>query len=127
MPTESQLHDSALRTLIRRRMDAGELPLVLSRTISVRPGSGLECAACRQTIEHQHIEYHAFGLRYGTAVRLHWGCHVLWQLECVERTRPQVRGSSPPSQGPQRQGEPEGGDNSPGNLTCWEGGAVPCC
>jgi hypothetical protein len=127
MPTESQLHDPALRTLIRRRMDAGELPLVLSRTISVRSGSGLDCAACSRPIERQHIEYHAFGVRYGTAVRLHWGCHVLWQLECVERTRHQGRGGAQSSPGPIRQGEPEAGENSPGNLTCWEGAAVRCC
>ena len=126
MPTESQLQDAALRSLIRKRMDAGELPLVLSKTISVRSGSGLECAACSHPIEREHIEYHAFGVRYGTAMRLHWGCHVLWQLECVERTRQQGRGGAP-SPGPQRQGEPQAGGKAPGNLTCWEGAAVPGC
>jgi hypothetical protein len=87
MPTESQLRDATLRTLIRERIGAGHLPLMLSRTISVGFGSGLDCLGCRQPIEREHIEYHAFGVSYGTAVRLHWGCHVLWQLECVERTR----------------------------------------
>jgi hypothetical protein len=97
MPTESQLRDVALRRLIRQRIDAGELPLMLSKTISVGFGSGLDCLGCRQPIEREHIEYHAFGVSYGTALRLHWGCHVLWQLECVERTRLQD-GISPQAQ-----------------------------
>ena len=94
MPTESQLRDAVLRALIRQRIDAGELPLMLSKTISIGFGSGLACLGCRQPIEREHLEYHAFGVSYGTAVRLHWGCHVLWQLECVERTRLQG-GASP--------------------------------
>jgi hypothetical protein len=45
-------------------------------------------------ITREQIEYHAFGPNYGAALRLHWGCHVLWQLECVERTRQQQRRKS---------------------------------
>lgn len=97
MPTESQLRDATLRTLIRERIGAGNLPLMLARTISVGFGSGLDCLGCRQPIEREHIECHAFGVSYGTAVRLHWGCQVLWQLECVARTRPQ-EGVSPQAQ-----------------------------
>jgi len=67
---------------------------MLSKTISIGFGSGLDCLGCRQPIEREHLEYHAFGVSYATAVRLHWGCHVLWQLECVERTRLQG-GASP--------------------------------
>jgi hypothetical protein len=43
--------------------------------------------ACGQKITAEQIEYTAFGPKYGAALRLHWGCHVLWQLECVKRTR----------------------------------------
>ena len=88
MPTESQLSDTALRTFIAQRLDEGRLPLVLTKTIGVGFGSGAECLACGQTITTEQIEYQAFGPKYGAALRLHWGCHVLWQLECVKRTRP---------------------------------------
>jgi hypothetical protein len=87
MPTESQLRDAALRASIGQRIDEGELPLVLTKTIGVGSGSGVECVACGQKITAEQIEYTAFGPKYGAALRLHWGCHVLWQLECVKRTR----------------------------------------
>jgi len=41
-------------------------------------------------ITTEQIEYDAFGPHYGAPLRLHWGCHVLWQLECVERARQQT-------------------------------------
>lgn len=87
MSTESQLRDAALRASIGKRIDEGELPLILTKTIGVDFGSGAECAACGQQIMADQIEYTAFGPKYGAALRLHWGCHVLWQLECVKRTR----------------------------------------
>ncbi|MBV8144720.1 MAG: hypothetical protein JO184_06910 [Gammaproteobacteria bacterium] len=87
MPTESQLNDGALRAYIRRKIEDGLLPLTLSKTIAIGAGSGGDCPACDQPITVEQIEYQAFGPRYGAAVRLHWGCHVLWQLECVERLR----------------------------------------
>ena len=89
MPTESQLRDAALRASIGQRIDEGRLPLILTKTIGVGFGSGIECIACGQVIETEQIEYQAFGPNYGAALRLHWGCHVLWQLECVRRKRPQ--------------------------------------
>lgn len=90
VPTESQLHDAALRVFIRQRLEDGLLPLLLTKTIAVHWGAGGECAACGQTITDGQIEYQAFGPHYGVPLRLHWGCHVLWQLECVA----QIRGSS---------------------------------
>jgi len=89
MPTESQLSDTALRAFIGQRLDEGRLPLILTKTIGVGFGSGIECVACGHVIKPEQIEYQAFGPNYGAALRLHWGCHVLWQLECVRRTRHQ--------------------------------------
>ena len=119
MPTESQLRDAFLRVFIRRRIDDGRLPVMLSKTISVCFGSGLECLACGQPIKREQIEYHAFGIRYGTSVRVHWGCHVLWQLECVERSRQQGRDGQ---EDPERETS-NPGDTS-GNLLrwAWDGG-----
>jgi hypothetical protein len=92
MPTESQLHDAALRSLVRRKLDDGRLPLDLTKTIAVGTGSGNICLACDQAITVEQVEYQAFGPKYGPALRLHWGCHVIWQLECIERMRNQWRG-----------------------------------
>ena len=91
MPTESQLYDAALRVLVRRKLDDGRLPLDLTKTIAVGNGSGNTCPACDQTIAVEQVEYQAFGPRYGPALRLHWGCHVVWQLECIERMHKQGR------------------------------------
>jgi hypothetical protein len=87
MPIESQIRDAALRDFIRRRIEDGLLPLTLSKTISVGFGTGAACRACDQPIESEQVEYHSFGPRYGAALRLHWGCHILWQLECIDRMR----------------------------------------
>jgi hypothetical protein len=119
MPTESQLRNAFLRAFIRRRIDDGTLPVMLSKTISVSVGSGLVCLACGQPIKREQIEYHAFGIRYGTSVRVHWGCHVLWQLECVERSRQQGRNGQ---EDPEREAS-DPGDTSGNLLLCaWAGG-----
>ena len=85
MPSESETHDSALSALISRRIDDGLLPVILSKTISVGFGSGARCLACDRPVDSDQVEYQAFGPRYGRALRLHWGCHILWQLECIDR------------------------------------------
>ena len=114
MPTESQLRDKFLRAFIRRRIDDGRLPVMLSKTISVSIGSGLECLACGQPIKREQIEYHAFGSRYGASVRVHWGCHVLWQLECVDRSRQRGRNGEEDSE---REASNPG--DTTGNLLRW--------
>ena len=91
MPTESQLQDPALRAFIRQRLEDGLLPLILTKTIAVGYGSGSKCLACDQPVTLEQIEYQAFGPRYGAALCLHWGCHVIWQLECLARIRKQRR------------------------------------
>jgi hypothetical protein len=119
MPTEAQLRDRFLRALIRRRIDDGRLPAMLSKTISVSVGSGLECLACGQPITREQIEYHAFGARYGTSVRVHWGCHVLWQLECVERSRQRRRHGE---EDPEREASNPGDTSGNPLLWAWAGG-----
>ena len=89
MATEPQTDDSGLSAFIRRRIDNGLLPQTFAKTISVGLGSGGKCVACDQPIETEQVEYQVFGPRYGKALRLHWGCHILWQLECIERMRRQ--------------------------------------
>ena len=114
MPTESQLQDAALRAFIRQRLEDGLLPLTLSKTIAIGYGSGNKCLACDQPVTIEQIEYQAFGPRYGAALCLHWGCHVLWQLECVARIRKQRPGSREDTLGLPK--DKSGGQDSDGSL-----------
>jgi hypothetical protein len=56
---------------------------------------------------------------YGMAIRLHWGCHVLWQLECIERMRPQAS-MHPRSSHEERRGESQG-PRLRRDLASWAG------
>jgi len=98
MATEPQADDSGLSAFIARRIDNGLLPQTLAKTISVGLGSGGQCVACDQPIENEQVEYQVFGSRYSKALRLHWGCHILWQLECIDRMRRQRTSDGSPAE-----------------------------
>ena len=84
MPTESQLRDAGLRLRIRERIEDGRLPAMIPKAILAGYGEGNLCLACDQPITPTQIEYEvdyqADGLR--RRLRLHLGCHVVWQIEC---------------------------------------------
>jgi hypothetical protein len=84
MPTEYQLRDRALRARIRLLIDDGALPAVIAKRIHAGYGSGLQCHACGRSITPEQLEYETLVPK---AFRLHVECHVLWQIECVERAR----------------------------------------
>ena len=84
MPTESQLLNKALRARISRLIDEGELPAIIAKTIHADYGSGLQCHACGRPITPEQLEY---DILVSKALRLHLGCHVLWQFECVKRVQ----------------------------------------
>ena len=88
MPTEAQLRDVELRDRIRRWIDEARLPVLLPDRICAGYGSGSKCPACEQPITSAQIEYDVEYPRNGTPLlSLHLGCYVLWQIECVKRTR----------------------------------------
>jgi hypothetical protein len=87
MPTESQLRDPVLRAAIRQRIDAGRLPVMIPKRISAGYGTESLCDACEQPITRKQVEYDIDDVPYGAPLSLHLGCHVLWQIECVERMR----------------------------------------
>ena len=87
MPTESQLRDPALRARIRQRIDEGGLPVTVPKKINAGYGTGSRCAACDQPITRSQVEYDIDEVPAGAPLHLHLGCHVLWQIECVERLR----------------------------------------
>jgi hypothetical protein len=84
MPTQSQLRNKALRARISQLIDEGELPAIIAKTIHAGYGSGLQCHACGRSITPEQLEY---AILVPKSLRLHLGCHVLWQIECVERAR----------------------------------------
>lgn len=83
MPTESQLRDAALRLHVRQRIASGQLPTCVPNRIEAGYGSGHVCVACDQLISHAHIEYEIQDERDGSQLRFHFGCYVVWQLECA--------------------------------------------
>ncbi len=98
MPTETQLSDANLRAHIARLIDQGRLPLEVSADIAAGYGSEHKCDACAEPITRTQIEYEVASDRHGVSLHLHFGCHVLWQLECVKRIRGLSHSySSPPA------------------------------
>jgi len=87
MPTESQLHDTALRLHVRELIENGRLPVILPRQISAGYGSGCVCVACGQPITDTQVEYDIEDDRNARQLSFHLGCHVVWQLECARRAK----------------------------------------
>jgi hypothetical protein len=88
MHTECQLRDAELCARIHRLIDEGALPVFLADTIDAGYGSGLKCHGCDQPVIRSDIECVVVNTKDPTALfRLHLGCFVLWQIECVKRMR----------------------------------------
>ena len=88
MPTELQLQDAALRKSVRRRIDDGQLPSSVPNHIQAGYGSGDVCVACDQSISAAQVEYEVEDGRNGRLLSFHFGCYVVWQLECA-RAKPE--------------------------------------
>jgi hypothetical protein len=91
MPTESQLRDTALRLRIRELIEDGHLPVIVPKQIGAGYGSNQLCAACAQPITKTQIEYDVTDYHHRKRLYFHMGCHVVWQLECIEALRRDVR------------------------------------
>ena len=93
-PTGSHLRDAELHARIRRLIDDGRLPLLLPDKISAGYGSGSRCHGCDQPVTLAQVEYTVEDHRDTTVqLKLHLGCYVLWQVECVKRLKKRQRGS----------------------------------
>ena len=95
MPAESQLRDAALRLHVRQHIEHGRLPCYVPNRIEAGYGSRHDCIACGQLISDAQVEYEVQDHRDGSRLRFHFGCYVVWQLECTRakpsgETLPQV-------------------------------------
>jgi hypothetical protein len=79
-----------LRALARERMDAGDLPVVASKSIHAGYGSGNPCSVCGHEIATMQIEYDVTDPRTRNCLMFHLVCHSLWQLECLQTLREQA-------------------------------------
>jgi hypothetical protein len=82
MPTESQLRDTALQLRVRQLIENGELPVMVPEQIEAGYGSGRACVACDRPITNIQVEYEIGDYRDSHPLIFHFGCHVMWRLEC---------------------------------------------
>ena len=83
MPAASQLHDSELRLRIQKHIESGKLPCFIPRSRISAGYGGNACVGCDQPIAKKHIEYEVRDDRAGRQLNFHFGCYVLWQIECT--------------------------------------------
>ena len=80
MPYGVRIPEEELRSLVRRRIDARHLPIMIANNVTASYGSGECCSLCDQPIERQHVCYEV-----EPGLGFHVNCHSVWQLECVRR------------------------------------------
>jgi hypothetical protein len=84
MPTESQLQDGALRVRIRQLVESRHLPCLVPKHIAAGYGSSRHvCIACDHPITSAQVEYEIQNDTDGRRLTFHFGCYVVWQLECA--------------------------------------------
>jgi len=83
MSIESQLPDSELQLRIKQRIHNGKLPCCIPDRIGAGYGEGNVCVGCDQPIAKEHIEYEVQDDRTGRQLNFHFGCYVVWQIECT--------------------------------------------
>ena len=84
MPTESQLQDAALRSRIRQLVESGRLPCLMPKHIAAGYGSSRHvCMGFDDPITITQVEYEIKNDADGRQLAFHFGCYVVWQLECA--------------------------------------------
>jgi hypothetical protein len=72
--------DESLARIVRDKVDEGVLPVESPVTLWAGLGNGERCTACGQQILGSQVEFEPqYDERPG--IRLHLGCHRLWEEE----------------------------------------------
>ena len=87
MPYGSRLSEKELRSIARRLISDGRLPIMFPKELLGGYGSGSPCCLCEQPIDRQHVEYEVTDARNGRELRFHVVCYAAWQLEGVQSHR----------------------------------------
>lgn len=86
MTTELQLSEEALKNRIAALLTDRTLPTMISEQIIAGFGRGDRlCLCCSSPIVQRQVEYELVDPRTGARIYFHFGCHRLWQMECVRR------------------------------------------
>jgi hypothetical protein len=78
---------ATIAEMIRKKFDAGTLPVGSPMKLLAGLGSGQLCVACEQAIQSSQAEYE---LEYDddrAVPRFHAACHALWEEEQLRRFR----------------------------------------
>ena len=76
-----------MQTLIRQHVESGLLPCLVPKRILAGYGSSSICIACDDRITTAQVEYEIHADTDGRRLSFHFGCYVLWQLECAAAQR----------------------------------------
>jgi hypothetical protein len=77
-----------LRTVVRRKLDDGGLPLDRPHKLSMRYGSRAACDACGDPLLPAQAEYDLIYADSQPTYRLHLGCAGLWEAMRLMRGLP---------------------------------------
>ncbi len=77
-----------LRSIVRRRIGEGALPVIRVVTLTAGYGRDHACAVCSEQIVPSQAEYEVLD-PLGKPLRFHIKCFSEWQLECAQRIEAQ--------------------------------------
>jgi hypothetical protein len=72
---------TSLADKVRRKLEAGTLPLDTPKTLWKGIGSGKPCSVCEEVILPADVEFEPQYNDGRAVVRFHVGCHGLWEVE----------------------------------------------
>jgi len=72
--------------MVRRKVDAGTLPIDTPKKLWRGIGSGKPCSACEAVILAADVEFEPQYDGRPSVVRFHVGCHGLWEAERRRRS-----------------------------------------
>ena len=76
-----------LRSAIKDKIKAGELPVLAPAHLYAGYGEGQRCSVCGEAVSRTQVLYEVPVDKRGT-LHFHLACHAAWQLECTHERGP---------------------------------------